>query len=108
MSDSTKSIRGCGKGKDGIKLGSAVRSRKMLVEVSAHSLVNALESALDSEVVLELDSDLLPCEGLECREDELSSVEMRVECKPRCSRRGRLCRCQSFVLTSAFNSAGAR
>lgn len=36
-----------------------------------YSLVNTLERALDGEVVLELDGHLLPCEGLERREDEL-------------------------------------
>lgn len=39
-----------------------------------NSLVNALECALDGEIVLEFDGHLLPCEGLECRKDELLEI----------------------------------
>lgn len=45
-----------------------------MLRMRGHSLVDALQSALNGEIVLELDGDLLPCEGLECREDELYRV----------------------------------
>lgn len=56
---------------------------RRLDEQEANLLVNALQRSLDSKVILELDGDLLPCKGLESREDELQSKALTRRCRVR-------------------------